>query len=305
MRLGSDAIKFAAAGALVALALREETALQIGAHGAVPSLIRMLSYDLVLCQQMGCQVIAELARWERCRVQILNHDGIKAICDAMTSAVNAEANETSPNRRSQRGASPSKLAGASNSRSAASGRSIRSQADAAGLIALREACAVALERFCQLEGNGEAAYTTVPGGGIGLGPKQAAKIDSPPERICAADGVTPLMHELTTGSSRARAAAAAVLLACSGTHRGKKESIPIRAIEPLAAMLRLDQVRALFSFDARAARALRRLIRVNVSRFARAFADPFSRAHSPKRRARPRVYASRGCTTAMLCDRSS
>ena len=145
-----------------------KTALQIGAHGAVPSLIRMLSYDLVLCQQMGCQVIAELARWERCRVQILNHDDIKAICDAMTSAVNAEANETSPNRRSQRGASPSKLAGASNSRSAASGRSIRSQADAAGLIALREACAVALERFCQLEGNGEAAYTTVPGGGIGL-----------------------------------------------------------------------------------------------------------------------------------------
>ena len=172
------------------------------------------------------------------------------------------------------------------------------------MIALREACAVALERFCQLEGNGEAAYTTVPGGGIGLGPKQAAKIDSPPERICAAEGVAPLMHELTSGSSRARAAAAAVLLACSGTHRGKKESIPIRAIEPLAAMLRLDQVRALFSFDARAARALRRLIRVNVSRFARAFAD-LSRAHSPKRRARPRVYASRGCTTAMLCDRSS
>ena len=46
MQLGSDAIKFAAAGALVALALREETGLQIGAHGAVPSLIRMLSYDL-------------------------------------------------------------------------------------------------------------------------------------------------------------------------------------------------------------------------------------------------------------------
>jgi hypothetical protein len=201
VRLGNDPVKFAAAGCLVALARSEPCARQVGSHGAVPTLIRMCTFEHALCRYMAARVLAEMSRWASCRPLLLARGAIVALVDAQKGKIagRLDCDDTNASVASSSRASRDARHGAVSEAAATRGGG-GSQVDVDTTAGLREAVAVALERLSELTDRGNGA----------LGEDGALMLGVPAvtRAIAAAGAVTPMLRELASGTPCARVAAA-------------------------------------------------------------------------------------------------